>query len=138
MDLDALLITETWLTTCNVSDQKIVGEVHHAARGFLKCETHLRAFKVSVLKEHTDIVTSKISIISRDDDNLCVCVFRAVSYRKYKSIDKDAFLADLRLFSLALDPQDDMHHLVDLYNNTIRDLVDEQRDTVGIVSGSGS
>ena len=61
MDLDALVITETWLTG-NVSDQKLVGDVtpagysfHHAARihqkdggvgillrDSLKCETHLR------------------------------------------------------------------------------------------------
>ena len=61
MDLDALVITEPWLTG-NVSDQKIVGDVtpvgysfHHAARihkkgggvgillrDSLKCETHLR------------------------------------------------------------------------------------------------
>jgi len=60
MDLDALAITETWLTG-NVSDQKHVGDVtpagysfHHAAqihkKGWgvkillhdsLKCETHL-------------------------------------------------------------------------------------------------
>ena len=60
MDLDALVITETWLTG-NVSDQNIVGDVtpagyafHHAARihkkddgvgiifcDYLKCETHL-------------------------------------------------------------------------------------------------
>ena len=61
MDLDTLVITETWLTG-NVSDQTIVGDVtpagysfHHAARihktgdrvgillrDSLKCETHLR------------------------------------------------------------------------------------------------
>jgi len=61
LDLDALVITDTWLTG-NVSDQNIVGEVtpagysfHHAARihkkgwgagilfrDSLKCETHLR------------------------------------------------------------------------------------------------
>ena len=61
MDLDVLVITETWLTG-NVSEQKIVGDVtpagysfHHAARirikgggvgillrDSLKCETHLR------------------------------------------------------------------------------------------------
>jgi len=42
MDLDALVITATWLT-CNVSDQKIVGDAtpagysfHHAARIYRK------------------------------------------------------------------------------------------------------
>ena len=55
MDIDALVITETWLTS-NVSNQKIAGySLHHAAqihkkgggvgillRDSLKCETHLR------------------------------------------------------------------------------------------------
>ena len=43
MDLDVLVITETWMTG-NVSDQKIVGDVtpagysfHHAARIHKKC-----------------------------------------------------------------------------------------------------
>ena len=61
MDLDVLVITETWLTG-NISDQKIVGDVTPAGYSFhlaarihkkdvgvgillrdsLKCETHLR------------------------------------------------------------------------------------------------
>jgi len=45
MDIDALVITETWLTS-NISDQKIVGEVTPAGVSILlcdslKCETHL-------------------------------------------------------------------------------------------------
>jgi len=46
------------------------------------------------------------------------------SYRKYKSIDKEALLADLRVSSLVLDP-DGVDHLVDLYDSTLRDSVDE-------------
>jgi len=30
---------------------------------------------------------------------------KVISYRKYKSIDKEAFLADLRVSSLVLDPK---------------------------------
>ena len=45
---------------------------------------------------------------------------KLISYRKYKSIDKEAvFLADLRFSSLALDPPDDPHHL-DLYDSTLK------------------
>jgi len=42
-----------------------------------------------------------------------------------EEIDKKAFLADLRVFSLILDPPDDPHHLVDLYDSALRDIVDE-------------
>ncbi|KAK2156513.1 hypothetical protein LSH36_211g01021 [Paralvinella palmiformis] len=37
----------------------------------------------------------------------------------------EAFLADLRVSSLVLDPPDDVDHLVDLYDNTLRDIVDQ-------------
>jgi len=50
---------------------------------------------------------------------------KVISYRKYRSIDKEAFLADLRVSSLVLDPPDDVDHLVDLYDSTLRDIVDE-------------
>jgi len=50
---------------------------------------------------------------------------KAISYGKYKSINKDAFLADLWISSLVLDPPDDVDHLVDLYNSTLRDIADE-------------
>jgi len=50
---------------------------------------------------------------------------KVISYRKYKSIDKESFLADLRVSSLVLDPPDDIDHLVDLYNRTLRDIVNE-------------
>jgi len=87
-------------------------------------------------------------VISSDDDNLlrvCVCLpscliislltlmyrytnkcvsAKVISYRKYKSIDKEALLADLRVSSLILDPPDDMNHLIDLYNSTLRNVVD--------------
>jgi len=33
---------------------------------------------------------------------------KVISYRKYKSIDKDAFLANLQVSSLVLDPPDDV------------------------------
>jgi len=48
-----------------------------------------------------------------------------ISYRKYKLIHKEAFLADLRVSSLVLDQPDDVDHLVDLYDSTSRDIVDE-------------
>ncbi|KAK2164042.1 hypothetical protein LSH36_70g07012 [Paralvinella palmiformis] len=48
----------------------------------------------------------------RDDDNLI-------------KGDKEAFLADLRVSSLVLDPPDDVDHLVDLYDSTLRVIVDE-------------
>ena len=48
-----------------------------------------------------------------------------ISYRRYKSIDKEAFLADLRVVSLVLDSPDDVDHLVDIYDSTLRDIVDE-------------
>ncbi|KAK2138836.1 hypothetical protein LSH36_2340g00003, partial [Paralvinella palmiformis] len=88
-------------------------------------------------------------VISRDDDNLIKGVSvssmlsdhflvdinvslqkqsvsaKDISYRRYKSIDKEAFLADLRVSSLVLDPPDDVDHLVDLYDNTLRDIVDQ-------------
>jgi len=33
---------------------------------------------------------------------------KVISYRRYKSIDKEAFLADLRVSSRVLDPPDDV------------------------------
>jgi len=36
----------------------------------------------------------------------------------------EAFLADLRVASLVLDPTDDADHLVDIYDSTLRDIVD--------------
>jgi len=82
-------------------------------------------------------------VISRDDDNLIKGVSvssmlsdhflismdvslqkqsisaKVISYRKYKSLDKDVFLADLWVSSLVLDPPDDQYH------STLRDFVDE-------------
>ena len=40
---------------------------------------------------------------------------KVISYRKYKSIDKESFLADLLVSSLVLDPPDDVDQLVDLW-----------------------
>ena len=37
-----------------------------------------------------------------------------ISYKKYKSIDKDVFLVKLGVFSLFLYPPDDIDNLVDL------------------------
>ena len=45
---------------------------------------------------------------------------KVISYRRYKS-----FLADLEVSSLVLDSLDDVDHLVDLYDSTLRDIVDE-------------
>ena len=39
--------------------------------------------------------------------------------------DKDAFLIDLWVPSLVLDLPDDIYHLVDLCNSTLRELVDD-------------
>jgi len=81
MDLDALVITETWLTG-NISNQKIVGDVtlagysfHHAARIHkkgggvfillhysLKCETHLRFQAKSFENYQLTFVSGGISV----------------------------------------------------------------------------
>ena len=87
---------------------------------------------------------------------------KVISYRKYKSIDTEAFLADLRVSSLVLDRPGDVDHRVDLYDCTLSVIVDEhaplrtkemprnqcfhgiiktyrlQRDTEGPVGGYGS
>ena len=52
------------------------------------------------------------------------------SYRKYNSIDKQTFLTGLRVYSLVLDLADDVDHLLDLYDSTLREIVDE-RATLG-------
>jgi len=39
-------------------------------------------------------------------------------------IDKDTFLADLRVSSLVLDPPKDVDQLVDLYDRTLRYILD--------------
>jgi hypothetical protein len=89
---------------------------------------------------------------SSQNIRLHLCVLTNYNNR----IDKEAFLADLRVSSPVLDPPDD----VDLYDNTLRDIVDQhaplrkcqadqcfhgiirtyrlQRDTEGIVSCCGS
>jgi len=88
-------------------------------------------------------------VISRDDDNLINEVSvssmlsdhflvnidvslqkpsvptKTMSYRKYRSIDKDAFANDLRASHLIIDPPNDLDQLVDLYNNTLIDLIDK-------------
>jgi len=48
---------------------------------------------------------------------------KAFSYRKYKSIDKEAFLDDLRVSSLVLDPANDVS--IYLYDSILTDIVDE-------------
>ena len=50
---------------------------------------------------------------------------KVISYRRYKPIDKKALLADLRVSSLVLDPPNDVDHLVDLYDSTLRHIIDE-------------
>ena len=50
---------------------------------------------------------------------------KGISYRRYKSIDKEAFLADLRVYPLILGPPYYVDHLVELYDCTLRDIVDE-------------
>ena len=44
---------------------------------------------------------------------------------KVISTDKEVLLADLLVLSLVLDPLDDVDHLVDLCDSTIRDIVDQ-------------
>ena len=41
------------------------------------------------------------------------------------SIDKEVFLADLRVSFLVLDPQDDVDNLIHLYDSTLSGIVDE-------------
>ena len=48
---------------------------------------------------------------------------KPISHYKYKSIDKDVFLADLKTTCLELDPPEDLDQIVDLYNSTLIDLV---------------
>ena len=50
---------------------------------------------------------------------------KVISYRRHKSIENEAFLADPRVISLVLDPLDDVDHLMDLNHSTLRDIVDE-------------
>ena len=88
-------------------------------------------------------------VISRDDDNLIKSASvssmlsdhflininvslqkqsvsaKVISYRKYRSIDKDMFLADLRVSSHVLNPPDDQYHPVDLYNSRLKDFINE-------------
>jgi len=47
---------------------------------------------------------------------------KVISYRKYKVIDKEAFLADLQVSSLL---PNDVDHLGDLYGGTLRDIAEE-------------
>ena len=85
---------------------------------------------------------------------------RVISYRKYKSIAKEIFLADFWFSSFVLDTLDDVDHQVDLYDRILRDIVGDHlhirtkamptrpmlawynknitNSTEGIVSGSGS
>ena len=122
----------------------------HMTRNYSSCRRN-RARSAN-LRQHVQEWTHRHGhildlVIFRDDDNLIkgVCVSsmlsdhslvninvslqsvstKVISYSKYKSIDQDAFLANLRVFSLVLDPLDDVDHLVNLYNNTLRDIVDE-------------
>ena len=50
---------------------------------------------------------------------------KIISYRGYKSIDNEAFLADLRVSSVLLDTPDYVDHLVDIYDSTLRDIIDK-------------
>ena len=44
---------------------------------------------------------------------------KVISYRKYKSIDLETFLADLRVSFLVLEPPDEVDHLMHLYDSTL-------------------
>ena len=51
--------------------------------------------------------------------------YKVISYKQYKSIDKDHFLPNRRVSSLVLYPSNDVGHLVNLINKTLGDLVYE-------------
>ena len=84
-------------------------------------------------KEHTDSHILDL-VISRDDDNLIISLltllylywnnlFQLKLFHKehIKAVDKEAFLADLQVSFLVLDPP----NVVDLYDSTLRDSVDQ-------------
>ena len=50
---------------------------------------------------------------------------RVISNRKYKSIDKEVFFADLQISFLVLNPADDVDHLVDFHDMTLSDIIDD-------------
>jgi len=50
---------------------------------------------------------------------------KVISYRKYRYIDKDAFIAKLWISSLVSNLPVDVEELVDIDNNTLRTIIDK-------------
>ena len=50
---------------------------------------------------------------------------KIATYRTYRSINQAALIADLSVSLLATNPSNDLEHLVDLYNVTLRDIIDK-------------
>ena len=50
---------------------------------------------------------------------------KTITYRKYRSIDQAALIADLSVSLLTANPPNDLEQLVDLYNVTLRDIIDK-------------
>ena len=49
---------------------------------------------------------------------------KTIAYRKLKDIDMDSFMKDLLTSQLCTNPQDDLDLLVDMYNDTLQNLLD--------------
>ena len=50
---------------------------------------------------------------------------KTISFYRYKLIDEDVFLADLKTTFLVLDPPEYLFQMVDLYNSTLMDLIEK-------------
>ena len=81
---------------------------------------HILGVSVTSTQSHHFLITINVSLQKQTVSD------KVISYRKYKSIVKEAILADLRISSLVLDPSDDVNHLVNFYDSTLKDIVDEQ------------
>ena len=50
---------------------------------------------------------------------------KRITYRKYRSIDKTAFTADLDASQLISDPPEDLEKMVDMYNDNLKNIVNK-------------
>ena len=50
---------------------------------------------------------------------------KVISYRKYRYFDKDVFIAKLWISSLVSNLPVDVEELVDIDNNTLRNIIDK-------------
>ena len=70
------------------------------------------------------IITTSINTSrTRKKENTAVTAIYTAKIISY--IDKEAFLANLGVPSLVLDPPDDVDHLMDLYDSTLIYIVDD-------------